>query len=124
DLRPGIEAVVVALAGDSAVAELEKDREARAQLPARLERAGLDPDGPAPAQLESDVVAVRDRGEHLEPFGAQQALAANARLLQRRQVAGRAVWKQPVRELLLNDVGREELREVVGAHSGRKALDV
>src|SRR6185436_15467115 len=92
DLRPGIEAVVVALAGDSAVAELEKDGEARAQLLARLERAGLDPDGRDPAQLESDVVAVRDRGEHLEPFGAQQALAANARLLQRRQVAGRAVW--------------------------------
>ena len=121
---PGIEAVVVALAGDPAVAELEEDREARPQLLAGLERSRLDADRGGPAELHRDGVSVGQRAEDLVVFGAEQGLPARAALLEGGQIARRALGEQAVRELLLDDVRREELPDLVGPGARREGADV
>src|SRR5688500_12449691 len=98
---PGVEAIVVVLARDFAVLELEPHREVRAHV--RILRQRIDGDGEhsRPEDLERDAVTVDDRVHDLELLSAEEPAAFFGRLENRAQVAVHADRRQPVRELFL-----------------------
>src|SRR5262249_56628039 len=101
DASPGIEAVVVVLTHDPAVAKLHEDRKPRPQDLPGDERPGAVADRARPHHLERDLIAAGDRVERLERLSLQQRQAAHPTLLHVPQPARRAVAPQSVPELLL-----------------------
>src|SRR5262245_13639121 len=105
---PRLEAVVVPLPGDLAVAELQEDREPRPHLPPGGDAAEGDGQRPRPLNLQGDLIPAGDRVEHFVALGGHDLAAPLGGFPEAGQVAPRPLRDEPVRELLLQHVVREE----------------
>ena len=108
---PGIEAVVVVLAADLPVPELEEDRDVRPQL--GIGGKAIDGLGeqPAPKNFQRHVIAVHDRIQDVEFLGADGLLALPRGGEQCLEIAMGPDRREAIGELFLDYVLGKELRQ-------------
>src|SRR5262249_38190484 len=108
---PGLEAVVVPLRHDAALAELHEHGEAAAHLATRRERSNWLRQRPDTEELDRHPLAFRYGLKDLVSLFGHHLLTTGGSIEDTREVPPRALRQQSVGELLLNDLGRVECRQ-------------
>src|SRR5688500_12038546 len=112
------------LSRDSSVLELQPHREVRPHVGVGGQSVDWYGEQSAPEDFECDAIAIDDGVEDLELLRAEQPSAFFCRVENRAQVSVHTDRRQAVRELLLNHVLGEELRERAVLCSGLERLEV
>ena len=120
----GIEAVVVALARDPAVHQADEHGKLGLDRGAGWERIDGHGKNAFPADFERDFISVRDGVQDLEALRLHHLPAALRGLKDLFQVAPGAAGHKAVGELLLDDVGREELGKFFRSHASLDGIEV